>query len=133
MSPWSHGASVNGKQSGASFPRDCPAGKDWGRTGEPNGKPIPGRKWGPVPGQPNCRMFHKYTGLDLRLLTVTDALRFHHSKMEAKEVTPIHKEHASIPAAPPVDPALDASVRKKLDWRILPILTLTYLMAFIDR
>ncbi|KIX09395.1 uncharacterized protein Z518_00474 [Rhinocladiella mackenziei CBS 650.93] len=33
----------------------------------------------------------------------------------------------------PIDPVLDARVRRKLDYRLLPILTLIYLFAFIDR
>jgi hypothetical protein len=32
-----------------------------------------------------------------------------------------------------IDPALDAAVRRKLDWRLMPVLTLIYLFAFIDR
>jgi len=32
-----------------------------------------------------------------------------------------------------IDPALEASIRKKLDMRLMPILTLVYLFAFIDR
>ncbi|KAK5044619.1 hypothetical protein LTR84_010633 [Exophiala bonariae] len=33
----------------------------------------------------------------------------------------------------PIDPASEARVRRKLDWRLMPILTLIYLFAFIDR
>ena len=33
----------------------------------------------------------------------------------------------------PIDPVLEARVRRKLDWRLMPILTLIYLFAFIDR
>jgi len=32
-----------------------------------------------------------------------------------------------------VDAAVEASVRKKLDWRLMPISTLVYFLAFIDR
>ena len=32
-----------------------------------------------------------------------------------------------------IDAAVEASVRKKLDWRLMAILTLVYLSAFIDR
>lgn len=42
--------------------------------------------------------------------------------------------HVNIVYQPdPIDPELEARVRRKLDWRLMPILTLIFLFAFIDR
>ena len=42
--------------------------------------------------------------------------------------------HADLPASlNEIDPKIEARIRRKYDLRIMPIVTLIYLMAFIDR
>lgn len=42
-----------------------------------------------------------------------------------------HHEYEATAAL--IDPVIEARVRRKLDIRLMPVLTLVYLFAFIDR
>ncbi|CAI4213356.1 unnamed protein product [Parascedosporium putredinis] len=58
--------------------------------------------------------------------------------METKDEVQLVEESSSDALRPTLssvtlDPAAEAAVRKKLDWRIMPIVVLIYLFAFIDR
>ena len=46
----------------------------------------------------------------------------------------VELSHADLPASlDEIDPKIEARIRRKYDLRIMPIVTLIYLMAFIDR
>lgn len=52
-----------------------------------------------------------------------------------EEVTPTKLEHGApqILAQTPIDPVIEARVRRKLDLHLIPLLSSLYLLAFLDR
>lgn len=50
-----------------------------------------------------------------------------------KELSVSYSHEDQVDALENIDPKLEARIRRKLDMRVVPMATLIYLMAFIDR
>lgn len=50
-----------------------------------------------------------------------------------KELSVSYSHEDQVDALENIDPQLEARIRRKLDMRVVPMATLIYLMAFIDR
>lgn len=66
-------------------------------------------------------------------MTATDTASIH-EKNDLNSKNSISISHEELQdSLSSIDPKIEASIRRKFDCRVLPLATLVYLMAFIDR